>query len=186
MMKGAKVATMITIALSVLGSCGVTPCRAFGGPKAVRLGSGALRNYHWRVNVYHGQTSRIPCIDIQLLNSAARSPIEGEIGETSCRATSPLPNALGLVNESDHAMVTVLAMGVPMNAREVTLVFHGSLRKRTMPLELLSGVKANKAKLRPFRYFTFAFRGHSCLSRFITHDARGHVLFDGGRMHCQA
>lgn len=152
----------------------------------MRLGSGSLRQYWWSVNVHRGQTRKVPCIDITLVDRTAETPIEGEVSESSCRSTTPLPNALAIVDELSHPKVTVLAMGFPKDARAVTLVFHGHLRKRTVPLELLSPRKARKADLRPFRYVTLAFQGDSCLSRFITHDAQGRVLFDGGRMHCQS
>lgn len=172
--------------LIAFGSLCVTQGRAAGGPDPVRLGSGSIRQYHWWVNVYRGKTRKVPCIDINLVDRAGETPIEGEVGETSCRSTSPLPNALAVVDELDRPKFTVLAMGFPNNARSVTLEFNGRLRKRTVPLELLSPVKAQKAGLRSFRYVTFAFLGDSCLSRFVTHDARGRTVFDGERMHCQA
>jgi hypothetical protein len=174
-----------TAVLITFGLLGLGNCFAADGPKPVRLGSGTLRQYHWWVNVYRGQSRKAPCIDINLINRAGESSLEGEIGETSCRSTSPLPNALGLVDELNHPKVTVLAMGFPRDARSVTLEFNGKLQRRTVPLELLSPLKVRRAKLQSFRYFTFAFLGDSCLSRFITHDARGRILFDGERMHCQ-
>jgi len=185
-MRNVKTVAVAAAALIAFGSLCVTQCWAAGGPNPVRLGSGSLRQYHWWVNVHRGQTRKVPCIDIRLVDDAAESPLEDEISETSCRSTSPLPNALGVVDELNNPNVTVIAMGFRRDARTVTLVFNGRLRKRTLPLELLSPMKAHKAKLQPFRYFTFAFLGDSCLSRFITHDRRGHILFDGGRMHCQA
>jgi hypothetical protein len=186
MMKSVKTAIIAGAALIAFGSLCVTQGRAAGGPDPVRLGSGSIRQYHWWVNVYRGHTRKVPCIDINLVDRAGETPVEGEVGETSCRSTVPLPNALAVVDELDHPKFTVLAMGFPKDARTVTLEFNGRLRQRTVPLELLSPVKARKAGLQPFRYFTLAFLGDSCLSRFITHDARGRTLFDGGRMHCHA
>jgi hypothetical protein len=181
-----KISVAAAVAALVFASLCVAQGWAAGDQDPVRLGGGSVRQYHWRVNVYHGRTAKVPCIDIKLRDRAAENPIEDEVGETSCRATSPLPNALAVVDELDHPKFTVLAMGFPTNARTVTLVFNGRLRKRTVPLRLLSSAKVGKTKLHPFRFVTFAFLGDSCLSRFITHDAYGRVLVDGERMHCQA
>jgi len=177
---------VVAAAVIAVGSLCGTRCWGAGGPDLVRLGSGSLHQYHWWVNVYQGPTRKVPCIDISLADRAGETPIEDELGETSCRSTSPLPNGLAIVDELDHPKVTVLAFGFSEEARTVALMFNGRLRNRTVPLERLSAAKVRKARVRPFRYFTFAFLGDSCLSRFITHDERGRTLFDGGPMHCQA
>jgi hypothetical protein len=91
-----------------------------------------------------------------------------------------------VVDELDHPNKTVIAMAFPSTARTVSLYFQGSLADRMLPLKLLSKLKARKAGLQPFRYFAIAFEGNSCLSRFITHDQRGDILFDGGHMRCQS
>ena len=151
----------------------------------VRLDGGRVSKFKWDVLASEGGSRKRPCLQIELERLHHRSPAEIQLGEVSCRPVQPLPNLLGVVDELDHPNVTVIAMAFPRAARSVSLFFAGKKKDLTMPLKLLSRYKAAKAGLVPFRYGAVAFKGQSCLSRFVTHAKDGTVLDDGGPMRCQ-
>jgi hypothetical protein len=151
----------------------------------VHLDGGPVSKFKWDVLASEGGSRKRPCLKIVLERLRHRSPVEIQLGEVSCRPVQPLPNLLGVVDELDHPNVTVIAMAFPRAARSVSLFFAGKKKDRTMHLRLLSRYKAAKARLVPFRYGAIAFKGQSCLSRFVTHAKDGTVLDDGGAMHCQ-
>lgn len=181
-----KALNLCLIAIIVAGSIIVPQVSASAGPGSVRLASGAVPKLRWWVNASRGKTSRVPCLHIELAHLGERSSEEIPLGETSCRRVSPLPNALGVVDELDHPNLTVIVMAFPEAADSISLFFRGHVKDRTVPLELLSARKSEKAGLFPFRFFAIAFRGRSCLSRFVAHNRSGGVLYDGGRMRCRA
>ena len=183
-MNGVRTAMLAAFLVVVLALLPVTSAAARARSGAARLGSGSVSKFRWWVNAQRGRTPEVPCLQIELVPMGKRSPFEVGLGETSCRPIRPLPNAFGVVDELVHPNVTVIAMAFPEAAQTVSLYFRGRLETHTLPLRLLSEGKARKTGLRPFRYLAFAFKGDSCLSRFITHDSGGHVLYDGGRMHC--
>ena len=154
-------------------------------PASVRLDSGRVSKFKWSVVAFQNGSRSRPCIRINFDRLRHRNPVEIELGETSCRPVQPLPNLLGVVDELDKPQVTVIALAFPPAAYSVSLFFSGNLKDRKMDLKLLSQYKAAKAKLRPFRYGAIAFKGNSCLSRFVTHSKDGTILDDGGRMRCQ-
>lgn len=149
-----------------------------------RLAHGRVGRYHWRVDAYRRSSAHVPCLQIELHRSGKPEPLEPQVGEVSCRPVSPFPNAFGVVDELSHPNVTVIAFGLATQDRSIALYFHGSARDRVVPAKLLSPFKIRKTGLRPFRYVALAFKGRSCLSRFVIRDKFGDVAFDGGPMRC--
>lgn len=155
-------------------------------PSIVRVDSGLVSKFRWKVDAYRGGASSQPCLRIDFRRVRHRNPAEIQLGETSCRAVQPLPNIFGVVDELDHPNVTVIAMAFPPKAVSITLSFAGKKKDKVLPLKLLSAHQAQKTKLLSFRYGAIAFKGNSCLDRFVTHGQNGAILDDGGKMHCQS
>lgn len=153
-------------------------------PPRVRLAYGSAEKFRWWVDAYRQGSRETPCLQIELRHMGKTSPLDPKLGETSCRPVSALPNAFGVVDELDHPNMTVIAIAVPQRSRWVVLYFHGRLADRKVALQLLSPSKVRKTRVQPFRYAAVGFRGRSCLSRFVTLDGSGDVIFDGGPMRC--
>jgi hypothetical protein len=92
---------------------------------------------------------------------------------------------MGLVDELDHPQISLFVMAFGLRFDKVALSFNGPMKDRTVALREISSVKANTARLHPFRYLALAYLGSSCLERFVGLSAEGVVLFDSELMHCR-
>jgi hypothetical protein len=157
----------------------------------VRLDSGLITKFRWSAFASRARGpngGRRPCLTIGLQRvhrPPVPDPLEIPIGDTSCGSVRPVPNVLGVVDEVDRPQVNLLIMGFDSRVRSVALFFSGSLGDKQMPLRLLSQGKAAKARIQPFRYGAFVFRGRSCLTRFVAHSQTGRVVDDSGYMRCR-
>jgi hypothetical protein len=133
--KAMKIGAMAAIAICLMW---VAEVSASSPPSPVRLASGLLPKFRWWMDAYKGRTPRIPCLHIELTRRGKHSPVADviDLGETSCRSVSPLPNAFGIVDELDHPKVTVIGMAFPKTAYAVSLYFQGPLKDRTIQLKL--------------------------------------------------
>jgi hypothetical protein len=180
-------AIVILVAVGGAGSSVVTA--ASGGP-SVKLGGGQVGNYRWTALAFRGRgqgAAKRPCLQLgmrRIHKPSPPNPLEGGIGEVSCRPFQPIPALLAVVDEIDTPMFTMLVMAFPPNVESVSLFFNGRVRDRAIPMKLLSPHQARRARLVPFRYGAFAFPGHSCVSRFVAHSRTGRVIDDGGHMRC--
>ena len=153
-------------------------------PKAA-LGAGRVGPLKWSTLTFSpGKPSSRHRLCLQLnVHSVQPEEIEIPLGEVACGSVHPFLN-ITLVDELEHPPITLTIFAVPQRAASVSLYFKGRMRDRTIPLTLLSRRKAQKTGLAPFRYFTLAFSGRSCLSRFVTHLPSGAVLENGEHMGC--
>jgi hypothetical protein len=170
--------------------CSTTAVWASDGVN-VRLGSGRVAGFRWNVDTVRDKGPRgmlRPCLAIDLQHIHKPSPpdpLEVALGGTNCRRFRPTPSLFSVVDELDTPHVTVVGMAFEPQVHSVSMFFSGSQPDRTIPLTLLSNHKAKKAQVVPFRYGTLAFAGSSCVSRFVAHARDGHILDDGGPMHCR-
>jgi hypothetical protein len=81
--------------------------------------------------------------------------------------------------------MSMLAIAFPPSVHSVSLYFAGKIRDRTVPLKLLSPSQAEKTGLVRFRYISLAYRGRSCLTRFVTRSSTGRVIDSGEPMPCR-
>ena len=155
--------------------------------KTVRLGGGVIGGSQWSLVAFRpraSNTAKRPCLELNLRPNHPEE-LEIPVGDVSCRPVRPRPNFFGVVDEFHKPWTTMLAMAFPPTVHSVSLYFAGKLRDRTIPLELLSPSQAEKTGLAKFAYASLAFRGRSCLSRYVARSSIGRVVEDGGRMGCK-
>lgn len=161
------------------------------GPGAkAKLGAGRVGPFKWSVLAFaaHGPApSHAPCLQLKV-HEVHPEPLEIGLGEVACGPVRPglIPPFLNIevVDELKQPPVTFAVMAFPANVASVSLFFRGSIRDRVQPLKLLSRSKARKTGLARFRYFSLAFSGRSCISRFVTHLRSGAVLDPGEPISC--
>ena len=153
-------------------------------PKA-SLAAGRVGPLKWSMLTFSpGKPSSRHRLCLQLnVHSVQPKEIEIPLGEVACGPVHRFLN-ITLVDELEHPPITLMIFAVPQRAASVPLYFKGRMRDRTNPLTPLSRRKAQKTGLAPFRYFTLAFSGRSCLSRFVTHLPSSAVLENGEQMGC--
>jgi len=160
-----------------------SPAKAF-------LGAGRVGPFKWSVLTFspHGPApSHTPCLQLKV-RAVRPDPLEIGLGEVICGAVRPGPVKpflnISVVDELIQPPITFEVMAFPANVASVSLFFKGPLRDRVLPLKLLSRGKAQRTGLAPFRYYTLAFSGRSCLVRFVTHTRSGAVHDHGEHMGC--
>lgn len=177
------VGVMPVSGIASVGTVPIEPTRS----AAVRLGGGDIGRFLWSAVAFrsrgHGSDKR-PCLELKL-HPKHPELLEIPIGDLSCRPVHPRPNFFGVVDEIDKPRVTMYAMAFPSSVHSVSLYFAGKLGDRTIPLKLLSSAQAEKTGLARFAYANLAFRGRSCLSRYVARSATGRIVEDGGRMRCR-
>lgn len=151
----------------------------------VQLGAGRVGSLRWTVKTFSPSVHAPSRVCLQL-NTWEVHPEEIEIpvGEIACGPVRPIPLTIIVVDELKKPPITFITAAFPQRAASVSLFFKGPKPDKVLPLKLLSEAKQQKTGLDPFRSFTLAFSGRSCLARFVTHAQSGAVLYDGGHMGC--
>jgi hypothetical protein len=160
-------------------------CNGASPPKAA-LGGGRVGPLKWSASTFSAAVSRSshrPCLQLDT-SLVHPEDLEIPVDEVACGPVQPIPLNIAVFDGLERPAVTFLIMAFPRKAASVSLYFKGRMRDRTISLKLLSPAKARKTGLAPFRYFSLAFSGPSCLSRYVTHSRSGSVLLDGEHMAC--